>query len=220
MAFGHQKVESRRLLLREISQRGPVPRIDLAEHTGISRATVTSVTADLLRGGLIEEVPRESRSDEAARGRPRVDLKVAGGAHLIAGLKVSNTSISLVLMDFDGADVADHEASLPAGRLPASDLAAHIRDGLTELAAKAGRTLSDISGVGVGLAGAKTLSIVVAGNPNPLSASFKVLPGAGAEISTRIKMGESSDVIAAVETADAVLITRKNVKVTIGGCGG
>ncbi|WP_299044024.1 ROK family transcriptional regulator [uncultured Tateyamaria sp.] len=153
MAFGHQKVESRRLLLREISQRGPVPRIDLAERTGISRATVTSVTADLLRGGLIEEVPRESRSDESARGRPRVDLKVAGDAHLIAGLKVSNSSISLVLMDFDGVDVADHEAAIPAGRLAPQDLALHIRNGLSDLASKAGRTVADISAAGVGLAG-------------------------------------------------------------------
>ncbi|MBY5935305.1 ROK family protein [Tateyamaria omphalii] len=153
MAFGHQKVESRRLLLREISQRGPVPRIDLAEHTGISRATVTSVTADLLRGGLIEEVPRESRADESARGRPRVDLKIAGAAHLIAGLKVSNDAMSLVLLDFDGVDVAHHECDIPTGRLPPDILAQHIQSGLTDLAQKAGRTLRDISAVGVGLAG-------------------------------------------------------------------
>ncbi|WP_299602235.1 ROK family transcriptional regulator [uncultured Tateyamaria sp.] len=153
MVFGHQKIESRRLLLREIAQRGPVPRIDLAEHTGISRATVTSVTADLLRGRLIEEVPRESRSDESARGRPRVDLKIAGDAHLIAGLKVSDRSISLVLMRFDGTHVADHECPIPTGRLTPIDLATHIRDGLRALAEKAGHDLSDISGVGVGLAG-------------------------------------------------------------------
>lgn len=153
MVFGHQKIESRRLLLREIAQHGPVPRIDLAEHTGISRATVTSVTADLLRGGLIEEVPRESRSDESARGRPRVDLRIAGEAHLIAGLKVSDRSISLVLMRFDGTHLADHECPIPAGRLAPKALATHIRDGLAALADKAGHDRRDISGVGVGLAG-------------------------------------------------------------------
>ena len=159
MAFGHQKVESRRLLLREISQRGPLPRIDLAARTGISRATVTSVTAELLRGGLIEEVPRESRSDEAARGRPRVDLKIAGSAHLIAGLKVSDTFISLVLMDFEGTDVAHHEHEIAPHRHNPGALADEIFHGLSALAALAGCNLSDISGVGVGLAG-----IVDAGN--------------------------------------------------------
>ena len=70
------------------------------------------------------------------------------------------------------------------------------------------------------LAGAKSISIVVAANPNPLSASFTLLPGANAEISTRIKIGESSDVIAAVETDAGIFTASKNVKVTIGGCGG
>lgn len=159
MAFGHHKVESRRLLLREISQRGPLPRIDLAERTGISRATVTSVTAELLRGGLIEEVPRESRSDEAARGRPRVDLKIAGQAHLIAGLKVADARISMVLMDFEGRDVAQAERQMPLARHAPAALAEEIALGLRELAQVAGCEMSQITAVGVGLAG-----VVDAGN--------------------------------------------------------
>ncbi len=74
--------------------------------------------------------------------------------------------------------------------------------------------------IATSLAGARTISIVVAANPNPLSATFTLLEGAAPEISTRIKMGESSDVIAAVETDAGIFVTRKNVKVTIGGCGG
>jgi len=159
MAFGHQKVESRRLLLREISQRGPLPRIDLAARTGISRATVTSITAELLRGGLIEEVPRESRNDDAARGRPRIDLKIAGGAHLIAGLKVSEAAMSLVLMDFDGMDVAHHEHKIAPHHHAPDALADEVFAGLTALAGLAGCAVSDISAVGVGLAG-----VVDAGN--------------------------------------------------------
>ena len=67
---------------------------------------------------------------------------------------------------------------------------------------------------------ASSIAIIVTENPNPLSARFQLVEGVKPDISTRLKMGESSDVIAAVETAEAVLITRKNVKVTIGGCGG
>ena len=74
--------------------------------------------------------------------------------------------------------------------------------------------------IATSLAGARSISIIVEGNPNPLSASFTLLEGANPEISTRIKMGESSDVVAAVETDAGVFTARKNVKVTIGGCGG
>ena len=70
------------------------------------------------------------------------------------------------------------------------------------------------------LTGVKNISLIVVENPNPLSASFKLMPGVAADISTRIKMGQSSDVIAAVETDSGVYTAKKNVKVTIGGCGG
>lgn len=153
MVFGHQKVESRRLLLREISLHGPLPRINLSERTGISRATVTAVTADLIKGGLIEEVPRDSRPDEPGRGRPRIDLKIAGGARMVAGLKVSDRLISLVLMDFEGNQIADHARLMTDARQTAEGLSSEIAAGLDALAAEAGCARTDISGVGVGLAG-------------------------------------------------------------------
>ncbi|UOA25877.1 ROK family transcriptional regulator [Pseudosulfitobacter sp. DSM 107133] len=152
MAFGHQKEDSRLILLREISQEGRIPRIDLAQRTGISRATVTTITADLLRDGLIAEVPRDDGA-ASTRGRPRVDLKIAGSAHLVAGVKVSGTRISLVLMDFEGTQLVDHEAPLAPGRHSPAALAGFISDAVATLAAKAGHATADISGVGVGLAG-------------------------------------------------------------------
>jgi len=74
-------------------------------------------------------------------------------------LKVSDTTISMVLMDFEGEDVALHEHEISSKRHTPEALAQEVCDGLTRLAEKAGFTLSDISGVGVGLAG-----IVDAGN--------------------------------------------------------
>ena len=68
--------------------------------------------------------------------------------------------------------------------------------------------------------GVRRISLLVDQNPNPLSASFRLLPGSVADISTRVKMGMSSDVRAIVETDTTAYFTSKNVKVTIGGCGG
>lgn len=70
------------------------------------------------------------------------------------------------------------------------------------------------------LEGVKSITLLVVKNPNPLSARFNLMPGVSAEISTRIKMGQSSDVVAVVETDSGVFTSTKNVKVTIGGCGG
>lgn len=151
--FGQQRKNSRRALLSEIRRSGPVPRIDLAERTGISRATVTTITADMLREGLIEEVSGDSISKDARRGRPRVDLKIRGAAHLIAGAKVSHHSVSMVLLDFEGTLLAEQETELDRSVFEAEELASILADCTGQLAAKAGRQLSEISGVGVGIAG-------------------------------------------------------------------
>jgi sulfur-oxidizing protein SoxY len=66
----------------------------------------------------------------------------------------------------------------------------------------------------------QSISIVVENNPRPLAANFEIPPGTLPEIASRIKMGETSDVIAVVKTANGTFSTKRMVKVTIGGCGG
>ena len=68
--------------------------------------------------------------------------------------------------------------------------------------------------------GVQAIYVVIDENPNPLSASFQMGPRSPADISVRVKMGRSSMVRAMVKTADKVYTTGKEVKVTIGGCGG
>jgi sulfur-oxidizing protein SoxY len=70
------------------------------------------------------------------------------------------------------------------------------------------------------LAGVKSIAILAAGNNTPLIASFDLGESAVPFVSTRIKMGKTADVVAVVKTADKVLSNVRNVKVTIGGCGG
>ena len=68
--------------------------------------------------------------------------------------------------------------------------------------------------------GAETIAIVIDNNPTPLSSVFDVSGGVVPDVSTRIKMGESSMIRAYVKAADKVYTVGKEVKVTIGGCGG
>jgi sulfur-oxidizing protein SoxY len=74
--------------------------------------------------------------------------------------------------------------------------------------------------VSTNLENVESISIVVKNNPRPLAATFEILPGVLPNISCRIKMGETSDVMAVVKTSDGIYSTSKQVKVTIGGCGG
>ena len=62
--------------------------------------------------------------------------------------------------------------------------------------------------------------VIVAENPSPLVASFDLMADSVPEVSTRIKMGKTSDVVAVVKANGQLYSATKNVKVTIGGCGG
>jgi sulfur-oxidizing protein SoxY len=53
-----------------------------------------------------------------------------------------------------------------------------------------------------------------------LTASFELSPNVNADVATRIKMGQSSNVRAVVKADGKIYYTAKEVKVTIGGCGG
>ena len=64
------------------------------------------------------------------------------------------------------------------------------------------------------------ISILVDKNPNPLCASFDIDPSLKPEISVRIRMGETSNVVAMVRAGDKTYRASQEVKVTIGGCGG
>ena len=70
------------------------------------------------------------------------------------------------------------------------------------------------------IAGSETISILVPKNNTPLAASFNMGSGAEGFVSTRIKMGKTSDVVVVVKAGGKLYTAKKEVKVTIGGCGG
>ena len=76
-------------------------------------------------------------------------------------------------------------------------------------------------GVSTALPGVKRLLVLVEKNPAMLTALFDVTDSVEASFSTRVKMGQSSNVYAVAMMADGrVLYALKEVKVTLGGCGG
>ena len=76
-------------------------------------------------------------------------------------------------------------------------------------------------GASTALPGVKRMLLLVEKNPSMLSAMFDVTDAVDANFSTRVKMGQSSNVFAVAMMADGkVLYAAKEVKVTLGGCGG
>lgn len=64
------------------------------------------------------------------------------------------------------------------------------------------------------------ISIMVLENPNTLAAAYKIPDGTEPSVSNRLKMAKTSKVVAVVEAGGKLYTTSKEVKVTVGGCGG
>src|ERR1700674_2781644 len=70
------------------------------------------------------------------------------------------------------------------------------------------------------LADVTSISILVADNPNALAASYKIPAGTLPSVANRLKMAKTTNVIAIVEASGKLYSATKEVKVTVGGCGG
>jgi sulfur-oxidizing protein SoxY len=65
-----------------------------------------------------------------------------------------------------------------------------------------------------------SISFLVAENPNALAASYKIADGTIPSVANRLKMAKTTNVIAIVEADGKLYSATKEVKVTVGGCGG
>jgi len=70
------------------------------------------------------------------------------------------------------------------------------------------------------LADVTSISFLVSENPNALIASYRIPAGTLPAIANRIKMAKTSNVIVVVEAGGKLYSATKEVKVTVGGCGG
>ncbi len=68
--------------------------------------------------------------------------------------------------------------------------------------------------------GTSEIMILVEQNPNPLSAMFLIPEGTKPAVSTRIKVAQTSNLIAVVKANGKLYSSTKETKVTLGGCGG
>jgi sulfur-oxidizing protein SoxY len=70
------------------------------------------------------------------------------------------------------------------------------------------------------LADVTSIAFLVTDNPNALAASYRIPAGTMPSVANRLKMAKTSNVIAIVEAGGKLYSATKEVKVTVGGCGG
>jgi sulfur-oxidizing protein SoxY len=150
-------------------------------------------------------------------------LKTGGGWSLAAALAAAGMLPSrAALADwnktaFDGKNVAETLKALGIEPAPSTATAS----------AALVLTVPDIADNGAvvpvqiasRLPGTTRLALMVEKNPNTLTAVFEILPDAVADVATRVKMAQTSNVVAIAVAEGKVYSATKEVRVTLGGCG-
>ncbi|MEV6921419.1 ROK family protein [Amycolatopsis sp. NPDC051106] len=127
-ARGARRGASASSVLRAVLDEGPIARSTVARRTGLSAAAVTGHTAELLRRGLLRELPETGKRGV---GRPHVPVDLDTGRHVAGALHLAVHHATVALLDVRGNVLVQHEE--PHGGLAAEDLLARAAEILDDL---------------------------------------------------------------------------------------
>jgi predicted NBD/HSP70 family sugar kinase len=143
---------NRSIILNTVKVMGPVARAEVARQTGLSPATVTAITSDLID----EELIFEKQTGDSSGGRRPILLAINPGGRYVAGIKLMEDRAVGALTDLEATIISRQVVALPAagahGHEPEAVLAA-LAGMVDDLLGQASVGRARLLGVGLGLAG-------------------------------------------------------------------
>lgn len=140
---------NRSTLLSKLFFDGPLSRHELSQLTGLSAATVSNVTAELVEDRLVTEAGLV----ESDGGRPRVLLRVDPGYGHVIGIDVGETGVRVELFDLAMTRLATVDHPLPSIHPEPAEVVAQVATGMTEVLMRTGIDEHSVLGVGIGVPG-------------------------------------------------------------------
>ncbi len=112
------------LVFEQLLRNGPRSRAALAQETGLTKATISSLVADLLERELVDELdtPTDGRI-----GRPATDIGAAGHRIGGIGLQIAVHEVAACIVDLTGAMRIVHRHTAPNRDVPAADVLDRLR---------------------------------------------------------------------------------------------
>lgn len=146
----------------------------------------------------------------------RTAIKTTGAFATLVSLGIVTQSQALAAVNADSFKVKSLEDALKAiGGTPAtSDQVTVVSPDIAENGA-----VVPVGAVSK-LPNTTEIYLIVEKNPTPLSCAFFLPAGTEPEVQTRLKMGQSTNVVVVVKADGKLYSASKETKVTLGGCGG
>jgi predicted NBD/HSP70 family sugar kinase len=176
--------QTRDRLLRALRVHGPQARVDLSAIVEMSAATVSGVTGELVRTGVMREILERDPGGESGRGRgrPKVTIELVPEiAHVIA-VKLSINEIRMAVGDFAGNTARSENRILDTRSLSAAEIVDVLGDAIIHCRSHMATGYGPCLGIGVAVQGPVQDSDIIGWSPalgvrgvdiaRPLSARF------------------------------------------------
>jgi predicted NBD/HSP70 family sugar kinase len=109
-ALERLRAANQRTVIGLLAGEGPMSRADLVRASGLSRTTVSSLVAELIRAGQITETDDRARPHKGGSGRPPVVVRLSAPAGGVVGVDVGHGHVRVAVADRLGAVLAEDHA--------------------------------------------------------------------------------------------------------------
>jgi predicted NBD/HSP70 family sugar kinase len=159
--------QNRSLVLETLRRSGPTARIGLGHATGLSPASITSITSELIEEGLVHYSGDDDIEPlRGRRGRPQTMLSLNPGATHVLAVTISVDGVELVFADYQGRVTAHTKLPINTYAIASADFAPLIAEEIRRHAEMIKLKLRSIKRIGISIQGvADTIKGEIAWSP-------------------------------------------------------
>ncbi len=187
---------NRQRIVSTLRREGVMSRTDLASATGLSAATVSAITSDLLAEGQLR---LENTIDlpATARGRPKVSLGLNPDAALVGAVILQLNLITVNIVDYRGNIVYEQRCELDTLNAKRDELKNALVDCMARAIEKLGSRSALLSRVAVGVQGATDVEgTVMLWSPITRHANLPIRDWFAEAFGLRTRLSNDCDVMA------------------------
>ncbi len=122
--LGSRATDTHKIVIDLLVQRGAMSRLQLSQETGLSKPTISSVIAELIKNGIVREVGLGNSTG----GRKPVLLRLGGEGSIVAGFELDSSMCHAIIVDLDGHILRQQE--LPVTTTCVEALLALVEQGI------------------------------------------------------------------------------------------
>ena len=146
--------QNRFLVLEALRQNGTLARIDLGRQTGLSPATVTSITAQLIAEGVLQELDHQAPPTKPVkRGRPLTQIGLTPKSAYVVAVKISIDGIMLALADSRGEIISRSDSRIDTQYASKSSFGYQVAREIGSFLRSAWIAADDVASIGIAVQG-------------------------------------------------------------------